>query len=248
MSTQKIKDLGLAEFVAGLISETFEAVSASLEEQVRREAEMKSAAVLPPSEFLERYIKPDERDVVAKDVCKELFGELLEEGSPYQPEKGSQQETPALREVLGLELQERTGVRKKPGGGGWVLTEAGAMEIREAILERFAASQQDTLLQVLNKGMPRIVVDSGRILSKVSFSLLEEQEAGSPAASTAATAPSAPSLLSKRTAVLNRLGKARTNLVMPSVQFRVRQADEEAPQSSKTDLYGEVEIHFRTVS
>lgn len=247
MSTQKIKDLGLAEFVAGLISETFEAVSASLEEQVRREGEMKSAVVLPPAEFLERYIKPDEREAVVKELCIELFGELLEEGSPYQPGKGSQKEKPALREVLGLELKERTGVRKKPGGGGWELTETGVKEVRAAILERFAASQQETLLQVLNKGMPRIVVDSGRILSKVSFSLLEKQEASSPAASAAATASIAPSLLSKRTAVLNRLGKARTNLVMPSVQFRVRQADEEAPQSSKTDLYGEVEIHFRTV-
>lgn len=246
MSTQKIKDLGLAEFVAGLISETFEAVSASLEEQVRREAEMRSAAVMLPAEFLDRYSTPDERDAVAREISMELFGKILEEGSPYQPRKENQQEIPALSDKLGLELKERTGFQKKQGGGGWVLTEAGAMAVRGAILERFATSQQDTILQVLNKGVPRIVVDSGRILSKVSFSLLEEQEVGNSPAS--ASAPVAASLLSKRTAVLNRLGTARTNLVMPSVQFRVKQADEEAPQSSKTDLYGEVEIHFRTVS
>ncbi len=37
-------ELGLAEFVAGLISETFEAISASMEDQVRRHSDLAIAA------------------------------------------------------------------------------------------------------------------------------------------------------------------------------------------------------------
>ncbi len=249
MSTIKITDMGLAEFVAGLISETFEAITASQEEQILRETEMKAAHAMSSREFRERYLQESEVEQMVADAGLELFGMEIETAMVYTPAGTRHIEHPAFQRVLGITLEEKIDYAKTSGRSSMALTETGAEKIHEALLERIIVEQQEVILQVLNRGFPRIVVDTGKIFSRVSFSLLEHDASTSDSnAAGSRTTPVARSIVSKRSTVMNRLSRNRSNLVLPGVEFRVRQADDQAPQSSKADLYGEVEIHFRTVS
>ncbi|RDD30585.1 hypothetical protein CR161_07595 [Prosthecochloris sp. ZM] len=248
MSTTKITDMGLAEFVAGLISETFEAVTASQEEQVRREAEMRAAHAMSSGEFRKRYLPEGEVRQLVGDAAQEYFGTAIEPNMAYAPADTRNVEHPAFQDVLGITLQEKVDYAKASGVRSMVVTEKGVRKIEDALLDRVIVDQQQVILQVLNRGIARIVVDTGKIFSRVSFSLVEHEASTSDNAAVSGPTPIVRSIVSKRAAVMNRLSRNRSNLVMPGVEFRVRQADDQAPQSSKADLYGEVEIHFRTVS
>ncbi|HED30904.1 MAG TPA: hypothetical protein ENN50_04310 [Prosthecochloris aestuarii] len=250
MSIKKIKDMGLAEFVAGLISETFEAITASQEEQLRREADMRAAESMSPAEFRRHYLDENDIPALVDHFCDELFGQNVKPGMTYQPPGRQGEELPAFGQLLGTELKERIDYAKQQGSRDLVLTQKGAQDIRHAVLLRYIEHQQDLILKVLNNGLSRIVVDSGKIFSRVSFSVTEHEGSGSSGApgSSSASATTSRTIVSRRSAVLNRLSRNRSNLVMPGVEFRVRQADDTDPQTSSADLYGEVEIHFRTVS
>ncbi|MEC9487559.1 MAG: hypothetical protein UMU76_08710 [Prosthecochloris sp.] len=251
MSLKKIRDMGLAEFVAGLISETFDAITASHEEQVRREAEMRAAEAMSPDEFRERYLDDKEADALVDQAGIDLFGEPVEAAMRYRPAGESANELPAFRRQLDIELRAETDYEKKEGAPDHVLTAAGAAAVREALLRRSIEEQQELMLRVLNNGVSRIVVDSGKIFSRVSFSVTEHEsaeETGSSSSAGSSSTKAVGNIVTKRSAVLNRLSRNRPNLVMPGVEFRVKQADDTDPQTSSADLYGEVEIKFRTVS
>lgn len=247
MSDTKINNLGLAEFVAGLISETFEALSSSMEEQFRRESEIRSAASMPIEQFREEFVTEAELTSEVDALCRRLYGSDAEEnpvrkGAVYSPLSGASAETPPILARYGLQLLETT--HYEVDGDGYVLTEEGANLIKGVIGEEWLAGQQKILREVLNRGFPRIIVDSGRILSKVSFQL-EETQPASPEPKKAVNSP----VFSRSALSSSRLGLNRANLLLPAVKFTIQPAGDTDPNKmSSTSLYGEVEIHFKTVS
>lgn len=246
MSDTKINNLGLAEFVAGLISETFEALSSSMAEQFRRESEIRSAASLPLEQFRRDFIAESELTAEVDALCRRLYGSDAEvnpvrKGAVYSPPSGDSAEEPPILVLYGLQLKVKE--HYKADGDSYVLTEEGADLIKGKIEEDWLAAQQKILREVLNRGFPRIIVDSGRILSKVSFQLSETGTVLPAPQAVKSTVPSRSALLS------SRLGLNRANLLLPAVKFTIQPADDSDPNKmSSTSLYGEVEIHFKTVS
>ncbi|MDF7798310.1 hypothetical protein P4C99_02480 [Pontiellaceae bacterium B1224] len=253
MSEKKLADLGLAEFVAGLISETFEAVSSSLEDQIRRHSDLEMAADLNISEFSEMYITSDQ----VEEAAFQLFGSEENEnpaqkGSAYLPPTNNQMELPAFFKALGVELKEEVHFTKS--GRTFMLTEDGSDLVFDGIRERLAVEQQTVLQNMLNSGIPKIVVDRGKIVSKVTFDLTEEEEEVQPPTPTVvrpavsmARLPQIEAFNTSKLALLNRLGTNRSSLILPGVKFKVKQADSTSVSSSTTSILGEVEIEFRTV-
>ncbi|GEM_PF-1276704 len=254
MSDIKLQDLGMAEFVAGLISETFEAITASVEDQMKRESELRAAVVLTPQQFRKQFFS-DEKILtqITDESLEQLFGvaadgkNCIQPNAFYRPATKVDAELPAVYEALQITLEE--GDEKDFMGaesGGYQFTAQGVKKIREAVINNEVVMQQDTLRQLLNRGFPRILVDSGKILSKVSFSLVTN-ETETPAS--AEISPTGKAIIASRLQLVSRLGLKRSNLVNPALQFKIKTADATADstQTSTANLYGEVEIHFKTV-
>lgn len=242
MNDKKINELGLAEFIAGLISETFEAISAAMEDQLRRKAELSRACKMSIPEYAQFFI--DEQQL--EEVLVDLFGDnedkhtVVDKGV-YFPQTEKQNESPPFKSLLGIELKLDVHYVKQTRE--MLLTQYGVDYIREFVLHRLASEQQDMLQNMMNNGIPRIAVDKGKILSRVSFNLVDTEESEVlPVERTVVKN----TLLSKRQSIVNRLGKSRSNLLIPNVQFKVKQATDTV-ETSTTNVFGEVELHFKTV-
>lgn len=110
--------------------------------------------------------------------------------------------------------------------------------------------------QIIARGL-RVVVDSGRINGKLTFHLTEStqsqtmasetREKGVPAMEAAAASMARASVLGADVKSVFTLPKAR---ILPNVKLMVKQADDTSPQSSqvKANVYGEVEITFKTIT
>lgn len=221
MTDKKINELGLAEFIAGLISETFEAISASMEDQLRRKSELSAACRISVPEYAQEFIDESQVD----DVIIELFGDgqgkhTIIEGGIYQPQTSTTSEQPALKSMLGIELEFNSDYALTPiqqdakpsekQESQIALTQAGVDQIRQSILYRLASEQQDMLLNILNTGLPRIAVDKGKILARVSFNVVETESVEAKAEET--TSPRAKSVFLTRQSTLTKLGSSRSNL------------------------------------
>ena len=246
MTNKKISELGLAEFIAGLISETFEAISASMEDQLRRKSELSSACQMSVDKYAQAFID----DAQVEEVVTELFGSdneeyTLEAGAVYQPHTSKTEEAPAFQALLSIELESDVHFKKQ--NHDMLLTQQGVDYISQSVLHRLASEQQDMLQNMINSGIPRIAVDKGKILSRVSFNLVEGEEENDKVIEDPNEVTSARhTLLSKRQNIVNRLGKSRNNLLIPNVQFKVKQASDSV-ETSTTSVFGEVELHFKTV-
>jgi hypothetical protein len=249
MAEAKLNELGLAEFVAGLISETFEAISVSMESQLMRQADLVRAADLALDEYASKHITED----AINQACMELFGSAdstnpIVKGSTYIPGKADD-ENPPIKRRLGIELEPPADFQKTDSG--YQLTEQGAGRIRQEIRLQAAQFHQDALRLVLNKGLPRIIIDSGRILSKVTFTVTESEAAAPPAAAPVTgniRIAEINNIAAFKTNLINRLGKTRKNLLLPDTQLKVKPVADDKSQTSTTNVYGEVEISFKTVT
>ena len=112
-------------------------------------------------------------------------------------------------------------------------------EVREAARLKLARIYLAAVRALLARGAPQLVIDSGKMASKLTFQLA----AGEPASAPAPAFSTAP-------ATLRRSFEApRAAAAVPPFRLAVRQANDRAPQLSKlqVDVYGEVEVHFRTL-
>lgn len=256
MAEVKLSEMGLAEFVAGLISETFEAMNASMADQLARQTDLLRAAEMEEISYGQRYVD----DSAVDEACLVLFSDAqgrqrVVAGGIYAPGDEATEQPPIQRQC-GLVLREEQDFTKSDSGG-FVFTPVGVERVRQEIRRQLAQQHQQALRLALNKGLPRILIDSGRILAKVTFNL-SEIDADTPAhASPAAvsTLPAAPLKATGRidaaafqSSLLNRLSLTRTNLLLPNTQMKVKPASDDTAQSSTTSVYGEVEITFKTVS
>jgi len=236
-----LSQIGFAEFVGKLLSEVFDAVVTSQLDQRRRLDELVESARLSEEEVASRFL--DDAQVAAE--LASLFPAGADAGSPYQPGSQQQAEAPPFTSVLGLTL--------KPGedfavqGAEAVLTESGAARIRSAVRLRLAKSYLSALRSLVTRGAPQLLIDSGKVAAKLTFQLAS----GAPAA--AAVPSPAFSVFSESPAGLRRRFEAPAPARLPAAEnpFRlaVRQASDRAPQVSQlqVDVYGEVEIRFKTL-
>ncbi len=233
-------ELGFAEFVSKLISEMFDAIITAQFDQEKRLAELTVAAAFSVEEFGERYITDEQ---VLTELIQLFPGDSTKyptsiyTGAFYQPEENSIDESPPIEAVIGVML-EKNDYKKKPEK--IVLKKSSVIKISAAVRSQLAKSQLAVIAQLLNRGVPRVIADAGKIKAKLTYEVLSTKEAAQPERSKRLVTP----LRS-----LGRFTSFQKPSELSSFNLVVRQADERAPQTSglKVDVFGEVEITFKTI-
>lgn len=268
-------DLGFTEFVTSLLSEVVRSIAAAQNDQEQRLAELAAAAAMTLEEFDATHVTEPDVDVWLADRFPSSDLEqphVVYSGAPYEPASDEGPEHPPFEEVLGIVLTGRDVNR----GRGRLLA-AGVTKLRAAARQQLAREEHEVTRQLVERGLPRVVVDAGRIRAKLTFEALryrEETEVdadpieeaedgggfddGTEPASVAG--PGAPLLAAtarpRRTnevLMAGRLAGLRQATVIPQVlhdvRLRVHTADDRKPETSaRANVYGEVELTFKTIS
>jgi len=129
-------------------------------------------------------------------------------------------------------------LEKKDWDGNQLITKAGYEAIRDHVRSTLAMERHADMLQMLRRGVPRIVVDQGRINAKLTFEYLRAGETDS-----------AGSFLQS---ARERITRERiTGLPQPAMPFslRVKPVDLRQPQTLRlaVNVVGEVELTFKTI-
>lgn len=235
-------DLGLAEFLSKLIQETFEAVLASQTEQEQRRNQLMEIAGLSVEEYASRFITDDdvEREL-ARLFPSDQEGQphLIYPGARYQPLSRNIFEVPAIRAMLGVELL-RSDYRVTRRRGATTLKREAVERVRESLSLRMAAVRLSAIQQAVERGVPEVIIDSGRVNAKLTFQVVRNTDADTPQMRARLASP------------LSQLSYPLSSINMDelyNLRLVVRQADERAPQTSQlqANVFGEVEITFKTV-
>lgn len=246
-------DMGFAEFTAQLIAETFDAIIASNTAQDERSEEILALVGLSLDEFAVRTVTDAEVEGSLRLLFPQEDGERRHAvfvGAPYRRGTAQAPEDPPFESLLGVRLESGDVSRDK------ALTKLGVAKVVSAARSRLAATRQLALQRLVAQGVPRIVIDSGRIRAKLTFQveLLDEEraarESGPPGASTPPPVlRHGHPLIGGVLKPLHVTGLAHP-FTPPNVRLLVRQVDDRAPQTTqvRADIYSEVEITFKTVT
>ncbi len=199
-------ELGFSEFVAKLVSEVFDAVVATAVDQERRQAELVESAGLDLADFAPRHVAEAEVDAALAGLFPDPedptgAGHRIRVGARYAPPSARRPEDPPVADALGIALARGD---YEGSNGQEKLTEKGVERVREAARLAVAAVRLDALRTAVRRGVPRVSVDAGRILARLTFRTLAtsaegdgavassagSSSAGSPSAGTAGSAPS----------------------------------------------------------
>ncbi len=193
--------VGFAEFIARLMSEVFDSVITSQVDQEQRYAQMLASAAMSPEEYGSRYLGDEDVAVETasffpprpedKDMLTSVY-----QGSPYRLDKETRDESPPFAEVLGLQLG-KDGVGAE--GDRLFLTQAGVDAVHAQIRSRLSVRHLDIAGQIISRGLPRVVVDSGRINGKLTFHLTETSSAPADSAAEPVSGEALPTVASGRT-------------------------------------------------
>lgn len=234
-------EVGFAEFVAKLISEVFEAIVTSQIDQEKRLTELAAAADLDLGEFAERFVTDEQ---VGLELARLFPGEDAEHpsaiyvGAPYRPRHKGLSEMPPVYAQLGSTLQ-RTDYTVKQRQAR--LNASGVEKIRLAVRKRLAEEQYAAMQQIMRRGVPRVIVDAGRVNAKLTYEVISTEDAGQLERATHLAEPLQP---------IGRSGLFREPTVLSKLRMVVRPADERSPQNQKlqVNVFGEVEINLKTIT
>lgn len=231
MSTAIMKpiEVGFAEFTAQLISETFQAVISSMVQQEKEVRDTERLIALGLEDFARLFISEDtlRAEIIRLFPSKEGKDteSSIDPGSIYVPQVNGQAEDPPIFIIASYRVT-KDDVKKDRETGKLRITEDGYGHIKENVRLMLAASYKEIIATMLQKGMPRVLVDHGKINTKLSFYLTEGKEGVKPKPSM--------SFISKST--LPRL--------------TVRPVSNRTPEflTLTVNVIGEVEITFKTIS
>lgn len=260
MSNSALNELGFAEFVAKLISDTFDAILSSQVDQKNKMAELYALLSMEQEAFVGLCMEDEGLLEQLHGQLQDLFGDnseighLVQEGSAYQPKTKSTIELPAYKEMLDITLLEKVdykppSAQQKPASKSkFVLLSAGAEKIKRAIMARIGEQQRAAIDSMVTDGIPRLVVDSGKINAKLTFATelfddKKSEDSGTP------DKPVARKTLQRRIATSSRFVGAVDIKRLINSRLIVNPASSKAPQDaqSKANIYSEVEIHFKTI-
>lgn len=302
MSNSALNELGFAEFVAKLISDTFNAILSSQADQKNKINELRALLAMDKEEFIDACMQDEALLDQLDTELQFLFttdnevGHSVIAGSVYTPHKGSVAESPAYSAVLGITLIDKEDFYQKkvqpPKGARqqalpkdaskYYLSDKGVDKIKRAIMARIAHQQRASINSMMADGIPRLVVDSGKINAKLTFATElfdhndDEEEVeeykrptpipppGASQSSASSTGPVRRDAIEKNLAARRvRLGAAAQFSLNTNSRFlgavdtqrlaysrlKITPASNKVPQdvSSKTNIYSEVEIHFKTI-
>ena len=140
---------------------------------------------------------------------------------------------------IGYIMKDEDWKRSKTGA---VITEAGYQHIINHVRMSLATQQLANLLQLIRRGIPRVMVDHGKVNTKLTFQLSQTKSTRDTTSGGVGVSKSAKL----------RSGTSLMQLSRPMTPYRltVRPADLRRPELLRlsVNLVGEVEITFKTVS
>ena len=233
-------EVEFSQFTATLIAETLDAIIEAQLGQEEKLRELQEIAGFDVARFAEEVVSSEEveRELArlfpaAEGVCGVMAG------SPYMPPEPGREEEPPVRLTTGYIMKDEDWERSDEGA---VITEAGYQHITNHVRMNLATQQLANVLQLVRRGIPRVVVDHGRVNTKLTFRLSQTKSPGGTV--------SGGMEMSK--AAKLRSGAPLMQLPRPMVPYRltVRPADLRRPELLRlsVNLVGEVEITFKTVS
>lgn len=221
-SIAKVTELGFAEFASTLISETLNAIVASILTQEKQAAQLEQQAQLS----LEEYAKENLNDNLIRAEVIRLFPHetkaeksAVDAGEPYTANKES--EEPAILKKTGYKILKAD---VSSSQNKLVINETGYAHISNAVKLSLAAQHLNVLKAVIARGIPRVYVDNGHISSKLMLRL--EAETSTQKSTTGSKISGTG---------IRRLIAQPVNVNKPEFL------------SLKADVLGEVEITFKTV-
>lgn len=160
-------DVGFAQFTAALITQTLDAVITAQLQQEEKVRKLQEAAGLAPVQFAEEAVPlADVENELARLFPSTEYPKGVMAGAPYTPSSQNQPEQPPILGYTGYEMKK----------GDWskqddvaVITESGYKNILAHIRLALATEQHANILQMIRRGIPRIVVDHGRVNAKLFF-------------------------------------------------------------------------------
>lgn len=232
-------ELGFSEFVSKLISDTFEAVittSISQEEDWTQLNDLLSqkldvfTALVVDGEMLENEM--------ARLFPDEAGGTLIVENTKYQK---ADEEKEVIEDPP---IEAFTGYIPK----GDKLDNDDVKAIFEIVKGQLGSKQYEVLSKVFSRGATKVIVDAGKINAKLNFEILQVEGPEEPDDGDDLTP-----IVNKRIFVKRKFpgfsGLARP-IEMKNVHFFVKPPTDRDPQTHqvKANVYGEVEIQFKTIS
>lgn len=267
-------DMGFAEFVAKLISEVFDAVVTSQAEQQEKFSELQDLITLSQESFIDHLLQQDSFIQQVDELLAEHFPtssdthlHAIYSGAPYQPASGNSPESPAVFDRLGIKM-----TKSDFHGKNKTLRDSGVLKIYRKAAEPYAFQKRNVISKLIEQGLSNIVVDSGKINAKLTFSTNiansapEQEEPDTQAKESksssntirniskgklSATALSKLALIHKLEPILpvNRfVGILKPN-INKQVRLTVKPASNKSPQDveTKANIFSEVELNFKTI-
>ena len=228
-------DLGFDEFVSTLLRGVFEAVITSgldQEKQIAALAAEASASIDDVAKGLESAVV-EQFLIGAFPSDDPAPGHGIVVGASYTPADPGPEEPPVAA-ILGLALV--AGVHYERVATGLALTLAGVEAIEERARLELATRQLAALRASLERGLPRVLVDAGKVSARLELSLVTETRA-----------PLSPAFFARRPAGPPAVSRPAPP---PEPRLLVRPVSPRAPEVSRAsvDVFGEVEVRFKTVS
>ncbi len=242
-------DVGFADFVAVLLVETLDSIVASHTSQAERLRSLEAAAQLTPEEFASTGI--------ADEVLSAMLAQLFpgKDGGTSIVVGGPAPEEDALEE-----LDVTLGGRAVRNGK---LTKIGVAKVTKAALLYLATRQLEAVRETQRRGVPRVIVDGGTLRATLNFTAVNNEDDPRPRPTTPPTRPSRTDPLVARTVnanlvrfdspiragVLDSIRRLRLNVTSPPVGGSNGPGGDGGPDGdgpTTTQVYGEVEIRFRT--
>ena len=244
--------LDLSEFVSKLIHDTFNAITVSSKEQAEMYFELSRLAGLDYETFKHKYIRDDDieaeliRLFPVENNEEHLHGIYVD--APYKYTARSKTEEPDFKNILGIETDDNQHKVKKLLAG----TVSAAWE---TVKDNLAGQHYSAFKEIVKRGIPRVIIDSGRILAKISLNATEtesESNTGETAPALTGRPPRVVSTASGSTltaaTLKNTLISANIAKKIASTRVNVVLPDPKNPSTqTTTNLWGEVEIKFRTI-
>jgi len=231
IDSKKPTEVGFADFTSQLIYETFQAVINSILDQEKEIREMERIASLELEEFSRQVISDEtlRTEILRLFPSKEGQDQVescIDPGSVYIPQKGEEAaEEPPVSSLTSYKVT-RSDIRRDNTIRGYRITKDGSTRISETVRQRLAMSFKDILLTTLQKGIPRIFVDHGRINTKLSFNLTAQENQ-----------------TESRTT-----GGLATRSLFP--RLTVKPVNNKSPEflTLRVNVVGEVDITFKTIT
>ena len=231
-------ELGFSEFVSKLISDTFEAVIASSLSQEENWIQLNDLLSKELEVFTDLTV---DESMVENEVIR-LFpdgsgGTTIVENEKYQGPNENEERTEAPP------IEMLTGYKPKRNK----LSGKDVVTIYKLIKTQLGKKQYEVLSLVFSKGATKVIVDAGKINAKLNFEILQVKESESEEETENNKAENKRIFVKRKLPLFGGLSKP---IEMQNVHFFVKPPVDTDPQTHqiKANVYGEVEIQFKTIS